>query len=145
MYAFQTAEASLMRLHAGRCSGCKLDLFRCCTGECTQGSQAYAKALAKAGVLTAEEATEISEGLGKVAEEWRSDTFAVNSGDEDIHTANERRLSEIIGAVGGKLHTGRSRNDQVRSDCRVAFWSRDDHSSSRVLGRTYSHIARRNP
>ena len=44
-----------------------------------------------------------------------SNSFQVKSGDEDIHTANERRLCEIIGPVGGKLHTGRSRNDQVSS------------------------------
>jgi argininosuccinate lyase len=40
--------------------------------------------------------------------------FEIKQGDEDIHTANERRLTELVGAVGGKLHTGRSRNDQVR-------------------------------
>ncbi len=45
--------------------------------------------------------------------EWEAGTFKIVSGDEDIHTANERRLTELIGAVGGKLHTGRSRNDQV--------------------------------
>jgi argininosuccinate lyase len=78
-----------------------------------QGSQAYAKALAMAGVLTAEEAATIVDGLSKVAEEWAAGAFVIKQGDEDIHTANERRLSEIIGAVGGKLHTGRSRNDQV--------------------------------
>lgn len=48
-----------------------------------------------------------------MAEEWAAGTFEVKQGDEDIHTANERRLSELIGATGGKLHTGRSRNDQV--------------------------------
>ncbi len=79
-----------------------------------QGSQAYAKALAKAGVLTAEEASTLVDGLDSVAEEWRSGSFKVVSGDEDIHTANERRLSEVVGPVGGKLHTGRSRNDQAR-------------------------------
>ena len=79
-----------------------------------QGSQAYAKALAKAGVLTAEESSTLVEGLEAVAAEWRSGSFAIVGGDEDIHTANERRLSELVGAVGGKLHTGRSRNDQVR-------------------------------
>ena len=42
-------------------------------------------------------------------EEWAAGTFAVKDGDEDIHTANERRLTEIIGATGGKLHTGRAR------------------------------------
>ena len=46
--------------------------------------------------------------------EWEADAFVAKQGDEDIHTANERRLSEVIGSVGGKLHTGRSRNDQVR-------------------------------
>ena len=48
-----------------------------------------------------------------MAAEWAAGAFEIKSGDEDIHTANERRLSELIGATGGKLHTGRSRNDQV--------------------------------
>ena len=81
---------------------------------CSQGSQAYARALAKSGVLTDDEAGTIVEGLSKVAAEWEAGSFVIKSGDEDIHTANERRLTELIGAVGGKLHTGRSRNDQVR-------------------------------
>lgn len=84
-----------------------------------RGSQAYAKALAKAGVLTEEEMDTIVKGLSKVGEEWGSNSFQVKSGDEDIHTANERRLCEIIGPVGGKLHTGRSRNDQVATDTRL--------------------------
>lgn len=49
----------------------------------------------------------------QVASEWAAGKFVVKPGDEDIHTANERRLTELTGAVGGKLHTGRSRNDQV--------------------------------
>ena len=49
----------------------------------------------------------------QVGEEWENGTFEAKPGDEDIHTANERRLTEIVGPVGGKLHTGRSRNDQV--------------------------------
>ena len=81
-----------------------------------QGSRAYAKALAKTGVITDDEAQQIVEGLKKVEQEWENDTFKIVSGDEDIHTANERRLTEHIGSVGGKLHTGRSRNDQVRFD-----------------------------
>ena len=48
----------------------------------------------------------------KVGREWENEIFEVK-GDEDIHSANERRLTELIGSVGGKLHTGRSRNDQV--------------------------------
>lgn len=84
-----------------------------------QGSQAYARALARSGLLTEAEANEIVAGLDQVATEWENGTFAIQSSDEDIHTANERRLTELIGAVAGKLHTGRSRNDQVATDVRL--------------------------
>lgn len=84
---------------------------------CLQGSLAYARALSKAGVVTEEEASLIADGLGKVSSEWEAGSFQVKAGDEDIHTANERRLTEILGPVAGKLHTGRSRNDQARSSC----------------------------
>ncbi len=77
------------------------------------------KALSKAGVVTEDEAATIVDGLNNVAKEWQDDTFEIKQGDEDIHTANERRLSELIGSVGGKLHTGRSRNDQVQSQLRT--------------------------
>ncbi|RAW28472.1 Argininosuccinate lyase [Phytophthora cactorum] len=83
------------------------------------GSQAYARALEKSGVLTTAEADQIVAGLDKVGEEWAAGAFQPKDGDEDIHTANERRLTELIGAVGGKLHTGRSRNDQVATDVRL--------------------------
>lgn len=72
-----------------------------------QGSKAYAKALVKAEILTQEEADTIVGGLDKVGAEWEAGAFEVKRGDEDIHTANERRLTELVGAVGGKLHTGR--------------------------------------
>ncbi len=88
-----------------------------------RGSQAYARALARAGLLTPEEAEAIVQGLDQVAEEWRSGRFVLQPGDEDIHTANERRLTELIGPVAGKLHTGRSRNDQVATDLRL--WLRE--------------------
>lgn len=88
-----------------------------------RGSQAYAKALAKAGILTKDESEQIVAGLDKVASEWAAGAFAVKPGDEDIHTANERRLTELIGAVGGKLHTGRSRNDQVATDTRLWLYN----------------------
>jgi argininosuccinate lyase len=84
-----------------------------------RGSAAYAAALARAGVLTADEASTIQAGLEAVGKEWAAGTFTVVPGDEDIHTANERRLTEIVGPVGGKLHTGRSRNDQVATDTRL--------------------------
>ncbi|OXB57627.1 hypothetical protein ASZ78_007022 [Callipepla squamata] len=78
-----------------------------------QGSMAYAKALEKASILTKTELEKILSGLEKISEEWSKGVFVVKQSDEDIHTANERRLKELIGDVAGKLHTGRSRNDQV--------------------------------
>jgi hypothetical protein len=78
-----------------------------------QGSIAYAAALGRAGLLKPEEVKQLQDGLALVAKEWEAGTFEEKPGDEDIHTANERRLTELVGAVGGKLHTGRSRNDQV--------------------------------
>ncbi|MCC6804790.1 MAG: argininosuccinate lyase [Anaerolineae bacterium] len=88
-----------------------------------RGSIAYARAIAAAGVLTAQEAEIIVGGLEQVLGEFESGTFELKPGDEDIHTAVERRLTEIVGAVGGKLHTGRSRNDQVATDLRL--WTQD--------------------
>lgn len=71
-------------------------------------------ALLKRGILPQSEVDVILPGLDKVAEEWESEQFLIQPTDEDIHSANERRLSEIIGAdLAGKIHTGRSRNDQV--------------------------------
>mmetsp|Transcript_42886 Transcript_42886/g.130494 ORF Transcript_42886/g.130494 Transcript_42886/m.130494 type:complete len:428 (+) Transcript_42886:477-1760(+) len=84
-----------------------------------QGSIAYAKATAKVGIISEEERDQLISGLEKVKEEWASGSFEIKPGDEDIHTANERRLTEIVGPVGGKLHTGRSRNDQVATDTRL--------------------------
>ena len=72
-----------------------------------QGSIAYAKALAKCNIISLEESNQLVNGLSLVAKEWEDGVFKIVSGDEDIHTANERRLSELIGAVAGKLHTGR--------------------------------------
>lgn len=89
-----------------------------------RGSQAYAKALCKAGILTEQEADQIISGLDKVAAEWQAEKFVIKQGDEDIHTANERRLTELVGSVGGKLHTGRSRNDQVATDTRLWLFGR---------------------
>lgn len=86
------------------------------------GSKAYALALSKTSppILTAHELSEIHRGLDQVQQEWESNRFEIKPDDEDIHTANERRLSEVIGKdIGGKLHTGRSRNDQVATDMRL--------------------------
>ncbi|GAB1608162.1 argininosuccinate lyase-like [Argonauta hians] len=84
-----------------------------------QGSMAYAKAIQRIGLISDKEAELIMEGLHKILIEWKDKKFEVCPTDEDIHTANERRLKELIGEVGGKLHTGRSRNDQVVTDMRL--------------------------
>ena len=85
-----------------------------------QGSLAYSRALVRAGILTKDEGVQMQHGLTQVEQEWALDKFEIKSSDEDIHTANERRLTELIGAgVAGKLHTGRSRNDQVATDLRL--------------------------
>jgi len=84
-----------------------------------QGSIAYAGALHRAGLITAEECDRLVTGLKKVYAEFDKGIFQIQPGDEDIHTAVERRLGEVAGAVAGKLHTGRSRNDQVATDLRL--------------------------
>ena len=71
------------------------------------GSQAYAKAICKAGLITEEELQQLLKGLNEVLAEWQQAKFVIQAGDEDIHTANERRLKELVGDVAGKLHTGR--------------------------------------
>ncbi len=80
------------------------------------GSRAHARALVAVGVLDEAELARIHTGLDEVGRELAEGRFAFEPGDEDIHMAIERRLIEIVGPLGGKLHTGRSRNDQVATD-----------------------------
>jgi argininosuccinate lyase len=84
-----------------------------------RGSMAWAQGLVGAGVLAQAEADTIVAGLEQVRAEFVDEVFVLAVGDEDVHTAVERRLTEIVGPVGGKLHTGRSRNDQVATDFRL--------------------------
>jgi argininosuccinate lyase len=84
-----------------------------------QGSIAYAVALREAGLLTADETQRLTDGLRQVQAEFDAGIFQRHAGDEDIHTAVERRLGELVGPVAGKLHTGRSRNDQSATDVRL--------------------------
>ena len=79
----------------------------------------WSSGLEKAGVLTRQEAQSIKDGLETIRAEFDASKFNFHVNDEDIHTAVERRLVEIVGPVGGKLHTGRSRNDQVATDFRL--------------------------
>jgi len=84
-----------------------------------QGSQAHAKMLAAQGIITEEEAGKICAGLEQVKAEIESGKFQFKTEQEDIHMNIEARLTEIIGAPGAKLHTGRSRNDQIATDERL--------------------------
>ena len=87
------------------------------------GSRAHVKGLGKIGILTDGEVAHLLDTLALVEEEFATGAFVFAPGDEDIHTAVERRVTELAGdAVGAKLHTGRSRNDQVATDLRL--WCR---------------------
>lgn len=103
------------------------------------GSVVYAKALHVQGIITQQELDSIKEGLEEVGKEWDQGTFQVAPNDEDIHTANERRLVELIGDAGKKLHTGRSRNDQVATDGRL--WTMRRLQVLRQDLRTFLRIA----
>jgi argininosuccinate lyase len=84
-----------------------------------RGSVAWARMLGETGIIPAEESQTIVGGLEQVRGEIDSGAFVFDPADEDIHMAVERRLTEIVGPVGGKLHTGRSRNDQTAVDTRM--------------------------
>ena len=84
-----------------------------------RASAAWTRALLRAAVLTPAEAERIAAGLGAIGTELETGVFDFHETDEDIHTAVERRLGELIGPLAGKLHTGRSRNDQVVTDFRL--------------------------
>lgn len=88
-----------------------------------RASQAHARMLAEVGLLTNDEANQIVSALDAIAEEIESHEFAFSIELEDIHTHIERALIDRLGDVGRKLHTGRSRNDQVVTDVRL--WVRD--------------------
>ena len=83
------------------------------------GSRAHVRGLARAGLLTDDEAGVVLAALDRVTDELRTGAFAFEPTDEDIHTAIERRVTALAGPAGAKLHTGRSRNDQVATDLRL--------------------------
>ncbi len=83
------------------------------------GSKAHVRGLARVGLLSEDERDTVLAALDDVSVEMDSGTFLFVEGDEDIHTAIERRVTELAGAAGGKLHTARSRNDQVATDLRL--------------------------
>ena len=126
------------------------------------GSIAHARMLAGCGVISAEEGDQLVEGLETVRREAAEGTFQPGLADEDVHFAVERRLIALLGPVGKKLHTGRSRNDQVGTDLRLwlrrrldgldtdlvrlqrALWSQaDQHRRTLIPG--YTHLQRAQP
>ena len=108
-------------------------------------SRAHASMLAAQGIISDSDRDELHRGLEQVERELQDGSFPFADGDEDIHMAIERRVTEIIGEVGGKLHTARSRNDQVATD--IAMFVRD-HAGQAVelvgrLARTLLELAER--
>jgi len=100
-------------------------------------SRAHARMLAAREIIAPEDRDALLAGLQEVARELSEDRFEVADGDEDIHMAIERRLTEIAGPVGGRLHTARSRNDQVVTD--LAMYTRESaaraqHSCGVLMG-----------
>jgi argininosuccinate lyase len=108
-------------------------------------SLAHARMLARSGIISDDDLKQIEDGLAAVREEIDQDRFVVEEGDEDIHMAIERRLTELAGPVGGKLHTARSRNDQVATDVAmlVRAHSLDAESLLRELMGTLIELAER--
>jgi argininosuccinate lyase len=98
------------------------------------GSRAHIHALARAGILNEQEASELEQGLDAVAAELERGEFRFVPEDEDIHMAVERRLTEVAGAVGGKLHTARSRNDQVATDLALYVRERAERARELIAG-----------
>lgn len=88
-----------------------------------RGSVAYAEILSEINLITRSELDQIKSALNIILREWRNDEIQLRDDDEDVHSVNERRLIEIIGDVGRKLHTGRSRNEQVVVDMKL--WMKD--------------------
>jgi len=115
---FETGPSEIFERFSG-----SLDFDRRLIGADIRGSQAFARALEQAGILTAEERAQIVEALDQIREEAAEPEFFEGASDEDVHTLVIRKLKEHAGAVADKIHTGRSRNEQVSLDIRL--WLRD--------------------
>ena len=109
-----------------------------------EGSIAHSQMLSEQGIITKEEAEKIKEGLLKIKDEIENDKFTWDISDEDLHMAIEKRLIEIIGDTGKKLHTARSRNDQVAVDFRRWSLKRNLEIAEKIkeLIQTFVNIAK---
>ena len=106
-------------------------------------SRAHAAMLAAQGIISEQDRDELHRGLEQIQSELSDGSFPFADGDEDIHMAIERRLMEIVGRVGGKLHTARSRNDQVATDVAMFVRAHAHDAQARItqLGRTIVELA----
>ena len=111
---FDGDEDDLFRTFA---SSLEMDLW--IAEEDIEGSIAHVTMLGEVGVLSPDETTTLVDGLSQILDELRDGTWTPDESQEDIHMAVEARLTDLVGEVGGKLHTARSRNDQVATDVRL--------------------------
>jgi len=114
-------------------------------GQDIQGSLAHARMLAARGIITREDLEAIERGLGQIRDEIREGRFSWSQQLEDVHLNIEKRLTDIIGDAGKRLHTGRSRNDQVATDIRLYLRAAIDEISdlTRALQRVLVDLAER--
>src|SRR5580692_13201585 len=94
-----------------------------------RGSQAFARALEQVGILTADERARLVSAFDAIAEESQQPGFFDGATDEDVHTLVIRKLGEKVAALAEKIHTGRSRNEQVSLDVRLWLRGEIDHAS----------------
>jgi argininosuccinate lyase len=104
-------------------------------------SLAHAAMLAARGIISEAERDDLVRGLQAVRSELEDGSFAFADGDEDIHMAIERRLTELVGAVGGKLHTARSRNDQVATDVAMFVRAHAEEARARIEALAHALVA----
>ena len=123
---FETGPSEIFERFSG-----SLAFDRRLIGADIRGSQAFARALEQAGILTPAERAQIVEALDQIQEEAAEPEFFENATDEDVHTLVIRKLKEHAGAVADKIHTGRSRNEQVSLDLRL--WLRGECDRVRAL------------
>jgi len=124
-----TLDALIERYTVGR----DFDLDRQLLPADALASMAQARQLARIGLVTPAEADALVAELGRIVLDWKAGAFTVERSDEDCHTAIENRLTEVLGDAGKKIHTGRSRNDQVLTALRVFGRSRLEAVRSGVL------------
>jgi argininosuccinate lyase len=137
-----TLSDAMLRLSAS------VDVDKALAEDDIAGSLAHARALERAGVLTKDELAKMTQGLEAVLDEVKKGTMKWDPALEDVHMNVEARLTAIVGPLGGKLHTGRSRNDQVATDLRL--WARRaaaeigeavDALSGVILDRAEEHVS----